>query len=55
MLGYVAVNLYRERIGKVVRFRISTGDGVIGFVAVDLYSGRCGRDWGEISLLETVW
>ena len=29
---------------------------MIGFVAVDLYWwGRCGRDWGEISLLETVW
>ena len=30
---------------------IFTGDGVVGYVAVDLYWGRCGREWGDRSLL----
>ena len=34
---------------------ILTGDGVVGYVAVDLYWGRCGREWGDRSLLGTEW
>ena len=34
---------------------MSTGDSVIGYVAVDIYLGRCGREWGDRSLLGTVW
>ena len=34
---------------------ISTGDGVVGYVAVYLYWGRCGRKWGDRSLLGTEW
>ena len=26
---------------------------MVGYVAVDLYSGRCGRKWGDRSLLGT--
>ena len=67
MLGYVAVNLYCERIGKVVRFRsllgtmlkrmtlyISTGDGMVGYGAVYLYLRRCGRLTHRRSLLGTI-
>ena len=32
-----------------------TGVGVIGYVAVDIYLIRCGREWGDRSLLGTVW
>ena len=34
---------------------ISTGDGVVEYVAVYLYWGRCGRKWGDRSLLGTEW
>ena len=49
MIGYVAVDLYWERIGKVVRFRFQENDTVY------LYWGRNGRVWRCISLLKTVW
>ena len=32
---------------------ISTGDCVVGYVAVDLSWRRCGRTWGDRSLLGT--
>ena len=28
---------------------------MVGYVAVDLYWGRCGRKWGDRSLLGTEW
>ena len=34
---------------------IFTGDGVVGYVALDFYWGRCGREWGDRSLLGTEW
>ena len=49
---------------KIMTLHISTGDGVVGYgardgvvgyVAVDLYWGRCGREWGDRSLLGTKW
>ena len=40
---------------KRMTLLISTGDGVVGYGAVDLYWGRCGREWGERSLLGTKW
>ena len=41
MVGYVALD--------------HSWDGVVGNVAVDLYWGRCGREWGDRSLLGTEW
>ena len=32
-----------------------TGDGVVDYPNVDLYWGRCGREWGNRSLLGTQW
>ena len=32
-----------------------TGDGVVDYRNVDLYWGRCGREWGNRSLLRTQW
>ena len=40
---------------KKMTLYISTGDGVVGYVAVDLYWGRCGKKWGDRSLLGTEW
>ena len=34
---------------------ISTGDGVVGYGAADIYWGRCGREWGDRSLLGAEW
>ena len=34
---------------------MSKGDGVVGYATVDLYWVRCGREWGDRSLLVTVW
>ena len=28
---------------------------MVGYVTVDLYCGRCGRKWGDRSLLRTEW
>ena len=32
---------------------VSTGDGVVDYRNEDLYWGRCGRTWGDRSLLGT--
>ena len=32
---------------------IFTRDSVVGYLAEDLYWGRCGREWGNRSLLGT--
>ena len=32
---------------------VSTGDCVVDYPNVDFYWGRCGREWGNISLLGT--
>ena len=34
---------------------VSTGDDVVDYPIVDLYWGRCGREWGNRSLLGTEW
>ena len=68
MVGYVAVDLSWGRCGrklgdkyllgtelKSMVLLIPTGDDDEENDTVNLYSGRCGRVWRCMSLLETVW
>ena len=50
MVDHGAVDLYWD---DVVGY--CAVDGNVGYVAIDLYWGRCGREWGSISLQGTAW
>ena len=57
VVDYGAVDLYCSTgYGLVgMALYIFTGSGRVGYVAVDLYLVRCGREWGDRSLLGTEW